>query len=199
MPDTGSLRGDLRAIFSQLCHHAGETPMGHVLPQMIAASRMNPEMRVVVQSSSSPSAAARRGPCWSGPSPRGELPADTDFDLLSDLLAGPFFYRILVTDAPVDDQLVDAVLDVVLAGAGAEKARRRLSRRGETAPSWTSRPAGPPTTTSPRSAIADGRAFGMPYTDQDIEDRRLILDLSRFLLAVDGSEIVGITGDYRCR
>ena len=46
-------------------------------------------------------------------------------------------------------------------------------------------------------ATADGRAFGMPYTEQDIEDRRLVLDLSRFLLAVDDTEIVGITGDYR--
>ena len=44
--------------------------------------------------------------------------------------------------------------------------------------------------------LADGRAFGNQYTDQDVEDRRLILDLSRFLLALDGREVVGITGDY---
>jgi AcrR family transcriptional regulator len=122
VPDTGSLRGDLRAIYSHLCHHAGETPMGHVLPQMIAAARMNPE----IGSSFSDYVAERRRPTravFERAVARGELPADTDFDLLSDLFAGPFFYRILVTDAPVDDQLVEAVLDVVLAGA--EKARRR--------------------------------------------------------------------------
>jgi len=115
VPDTGSLRGDLRAIFTQLCHHAGETPMGHVLPQMIAASRMNPEMRAsfveFVTDRRRPTRAVLERAVA-----KGELAADTDFDLLSDLLAGPFFYRILMSDAPVDDQLVDDALDIVLAG-----------------------------------------------------------------------------------
>ena len=90
--------------------------MGHVLPQMIAASRMNPEMRA----SFVEFVADRRRPTRAvleRAVATGELPADTDFDLLGDLLAGPFFYRILMTDGAVDDQLVDDVLGIVLAGA----------------------------------------------------------------------------------
>lgn len=49
----------------------------------------------------------------------------------------------------------------------------------------------------PAIALADGRAFGEQYTAEDMEDRRIVLDLSRFLLAVDDGEIVGITGDFQ--
>ena len=39
---------------------------------------------------------------------RGELPADTDVDLLVDLVLGPFFYRRLLTGATLDQAFADA-------------------------------------------------------------------------------------------
>ena len=116
VPDTGSLRGDLRAIFTQLCHHAGRDADG---------ARPAPDDRRLTDEPGDASVVrrVRRRPA---PPERavleravatGELPADADFDLLGDLLAGPFFYRILMTDSAVDDQLVDDVLGIVLAGA----------------------------------------------------------------------------------
>jgi predicted acetyltransferase len=43
---------------------------------------------------------------------------------------------------------------------------------------------------------ADGRGFGFHYTEQAVQDGIPTLDPERFLLAVDGAEIVGVTGSY---
>lgn len=42
----------------------------------------------------------------------------------------------------------------------------------------------------------DGRNFGFSYSAEDIEERKPILELSRFRLACDGAEVVGIAGSY---
>lgn len=51
----------------------------------------------------------------------------------------------------------------------------------------------------PAMARADGRGFGVHYSDQDIADLRLILDPERFLLACAGDDVVGVIGDYPFR
>ncbi len=43
---------------------------------------------------------------------------------------------------------------------------------------------------------ADGRGFGFHYTEQARADAVPTLDPARFLIAVDGAEIVGVTGSY---
>jgi len=42
----------------------------------------------------------------------------------------------------------------------------------------------------------DGRAFGFTYSEQDRDDRRPTMDLTRFRIACDGPEIVGIAGTF---
>jgi predicted acetyltransferase len=48
----------------------------------------------------------------------------------------------------------------------------------------------------PAIAEADGRAFGVHYSPEDRADQDALLDPSRFLLAHDGDELVGITGSF---
>lgn len=49
----------------------------------------------------------------------------------------------------------------------------------------------------PAIAVADGRAFGTHYDDQDLLDAELTVDLSRFLLACEpDGRIAGVTGDF---
>ena len=45
---------------------------------------------------------------------RGELAADTDVDVVVDLVLGPFYYRHLLTGAPVDRDFAHRVVDVAL-------------------------------------------------------------------------------------
>ncbi|MGH4020294.1 MAG: GNAT family N-acetyltransferase [Pseudonocardiaceae bacterium] len=49
----------------------------------------------------------------------------------------------------------------------------------------------------PAMALADGRAFGVHHSEQDLIDIQPVFDPARFLLACDGDgRIVGITGDF---
>jgi predicted acetyltransferase len=48
----------------------------------------------------------------------------------------------------------------------------------------------------PAMFASDSRAFGFTYEPQDIDDRRSIIDLARFQLALDGGAIVGVAGVY---
>ena len=65
-------------------------------------------------------------------------------------------------------------------------------------------PALPPSITLRRStaadlpaiAEADGRAFGLDYTDEHLEEIRALFDPGRHLVAEDGGEIVGVTGSF---
>jgi predicted acetyltransferase len=45
-------------------------------------------------------------------------------------------------------------------------------------------------------ARLDGASFGFQYSEQDLADTQLIVDLDRFLVATEAKRIVGITGDY---
>jgi predicted acetyltransferase len=44
--------------------------------------------------------------------------------------------------------------------------------------------------------LLDGRAFGITYADDEIEDLRQLLELDRQLVAVDGPELVGAAGAW---
>ena len=48
----------------------------------------------------------------------------------------------------------------------------------------------------PALAHADGRAFGFTYTDEGRDDARTIIDLSRFRIACDAGQIVGVVGSF---
>jgi predicted acetyltransferase len=48
----------------------------------------------------------------------------------------------------------------------------------------------------PQICHVDGRAFGFHWTDEEVASERTIHDISRFELALDGKEIVGISAAY---
>jgi hypothetical protein len=60
---------------------------------------------------------------------RGELPAETDTEFLTQLLLAPIFYRSLVLRETVPDDLIVQTIDTVLAGAGHVQARKPSKKR----------------------------------------------------------------------
>ena len=80
---------------------------------MIVARNRDPELAAahrafVAARRAEAAAVVRRG------ADRGEIRADTDADLLVDLVAGPIFYRVLVNDHSLDDHYVDGLVDAAL-------------------------------------------------------------------------------------
>ena len=60
---------------------------------------------------------------------RGELPAETDTEFLTQLLLAPIFYRSLVLRETVPDDLIVRTIDTVLAGAGHLQPRKQIKKR----------------------------------------------------------------------
>lgn len=56
---------------------------------------------------------------------RGELPPDSDLDLILDSLYGPIYMRFLIRHAKLDESFADEICGLVLKGLGASPARRK--------------------------------------------------------------------------
>lgn len=111
--DTGSLSDDLRAYLIELGERMWRGRMSDVLPHLIEVAchdeALQSRLDDYVQYRRAPMLAIlERG------LDRGELPADTDVDVLADVLIGPFVYRRLLTHAPLDADFVDRLLRVAL-------------------------------------------------------------------------------------
>lgn len=111
--DTGSLHDDLRAYLIELGERMWRGRMTDVLPHLIEVACHDEALRSrlddYVQYRRAPMLAIlQRG------LERGELPTDTDIEVLADVLSGPFIYRRLLTHAPLDVAFVDALLAVAL-------------------------------------------------------------------------------------
>jgi AcrR family transcriptional regulator len=114
-PDTGSLRGDLAVMFNAVNHGRPDDVMRRIFPQMIAASKVDPEAHVAYQVFVD----ERRRPLQSilaRAQRRGELSATIDLGLVHDLLVAPLTYRWLVSDGDVGPAVVQGIIDIVLAG-----------------------------------------------------------------------------------
>jgi AcrR family transcriptional regulator len=114
-PDTGSIAEDLVALLTILAHKMRDSPVGSLMAATMAEAAVNPETRAayaefVAERRRIPVAVVTRG------IERGELRADTDADLVVDLLSGPVFLRILMTQGPIDETILRRIVDVVLDG-----------------------------------------------------------------------------------
>jgi AcrR family transcriptional regulator len=114
VPDTGSLRGDVRAMLQSVVDWLTDPRIRAVLPDLIAESDRNPVLAAAVAQH-----VTRPRLTWSRTAldracDRGELAAD-DIDVVLDLLIAPIFWR--VTHArPVDDQYLDRLTQLTIGG-----------------------------------------------------------------------------------
>ena len=125
VPDTGSLRGDVLAVLTELVRRSRASGASLFTVLVDAAERdaeLAAHRHAFVRARRRPLVCALQAGIA-----RGELPPSTDVDLLADLLAAPLFYRRFVSRSPVDERTAEAVVDTVLAhavgacGAGADE------------------------------------------------------------------------------
>jgi AcrR family transcriptional regulator len=117
-PDTGNLRDDLAVVLGSIEDPLNDIDLQRVFPQMIAASKVNPDVadayrEFIAQRRAPLQAVLRRA------MDRGEIDPSCDLDLVHDLLVAPLLYRWLVTDAPIDDALIRGIIHVVTTGIAA--------------------------------------------------------------------------------
>lgn len=115
--DSGSLRDDIVAMLTALGAKMRDTAAGRIIPGVVAEASIDPAMKDVLAGFMAdrrehPREVVRRG------IERGELPADTDVELLLDLLGGTVIYRELVACRPTDERYNARLVDHVLRAFG---------------------------------------------------------------------------------
>ncbi len=110
IPDTGSLRGDLEAILSNIAHLLQTANWTSVLPSIVDAAERDPDFAEIHSRIQRGHAAPLRA-VLERAADRGELPADTDVPTIVAALLGPLFYRRWFSREPIDDAFVTAIVD----------------------------------------------------------------------------------------
>ena len=117
-PDTGSIAGALVALIDLLHTSLTKTPLGRVLPGLVAEMAADPDLAasyrgLVIE----PTRMLWRAAVEAGIA-RGNLVADTNVELVLDVLAGPLYVRVLITGDTIDPGFARAGVDLVLARYG---------------------------------------------------------------------------------
>jgi AcrR family transcriptional regulator len=114
LPDTGSLRGDLTAALRTWMRLVTRTPVGRVLRGLLAEAQRDPALaaawteRVIGPVRAEHRIIVRRAIA------RGEVPAETDPDVVMDLLYGSAYHRLLQGHLPLSDRFVAQVVDMIM-------------------------------------------------------------------------------------
>jgi AcrR family transcriptional regulator len=115
--DTGTLRGDLTNSLRNLQHLLDDPILGAVTRMLVVDAIQNEELARMHTEFVAHRRAATREQLRRAIT-RGELQPDIDLERAMDSLAGPIFYRHLVSRKPVDDEYIDAHVDDFIARYG---------------------------------------------------------------------------------
>lgn len=118
IPDTGTIRGDLRQLLKAIAPFIDNPSARENIRALIAGAVRSTDARDVV------------GQVWKArfalgaaviarAVERGELRADIPPETLLDVFVGPLYVRLLLTGDPIDNEFVDHVIDVGLHGTAA--------------------------------------------------------------------------------
>jgi AcrR family transcriptional regulator len=117
-PDTGSIETDLltlgRTLADQLNGGVGRQIAAVVLTAGLRSAQLRDATRCYFDQQ-----AARAAPVVAQAIDRGELPANTDTNVLLTTFRAPLFYRMVTTGDPIDDDLIAQTTRVTLAAARA--------------------------------------------------------------------------------
>lgn len=114
--DSGTLRGDLERYFDQLIVRYRTSKLSDVVPHLLEASFYDASLRVELELYMRERQKPLRDILERG-AERGELgrfSSAGDIDLLVSAFLGPFVYRNMISHEPLDDDLVDRLLDLML-------------------------------------------------------------------------------------
>jgi AcrR family transcriptional regulator len=112
---TGSLRDDLLAIARALITKFTETPLGKVMCTVTEAASRDPLLgRLMAQFRDERRAVTMQ--VLARAQARGEIRDGVDLDLAAQMLVGPIFFRLMVTQEPLDAALAEQIVDLILPG-----------------------------------------------------------------------------------
>src|SRR5260370_5816779 len=115
LPDTGTLRGDLLTALQAWIRSVTQTSAGPMLSGLIAEAQQDRTLAAAWRDRVVEVVRAQHAVMLDRAISRGEIPADTDKDVVLDLLYGPAYHRLLHGHRPLTDQFARRVVDLIVA------------------------------------------------------------------------------------
>ena len=114
LPDTGSLRGDLLALY-KLYARTLDTPGGPIIPGLVAEAMHNAELATIMERYTDQRRTVAIG-VFTRAVDRGEMRPGMDPGMLIDLFSGYFWYLKLIRRKRAKGDVAEAFVDVFLEG-----------------------------------------------------------------------------------
>ncbi|MGP4000105.1 TetR/AcrR family transcriptional regulator [Streptomyces sp. 8N706] len=121
-PDTGSLRGDLRALLGSTAQALRHPLASQIVPDLLAEAARNGEIAHTLQSALIKAQESVGGAIVRSAVARGELPEDTDVRFALDTVIGPLYWRLAVVRTPLPDRYLDRLARTAAAVLEADRA-----------------------------------------------------------------------------
>jgi AcrR family transcriptional regulator len=115
IPGHANLDRDLRDHLGQLTVFLTASHAGAVFCALAGQAQQDPALRARFQAEVVAPQRERDQAPFRLASERGELPGNTDIGLAADMVAGPVYYRVLITRERVTPHFTDALVDSYLA------------------------------------------------------------------------------------
>jgi AcrR family transcriptional regulator len=124
VPDTGSTRADLLALLREAVRVYSSPVAARAMPRLVEAMSRDPALAHAVRDGFLAGRRAALRAVLERGIDRSDLRPDLDLELALDVLGGPLFYRLLITGGPIDEQLAQGIVDLILRGLAPARTRR---------------------------------------------------------------------------
>lgn len=119
---TGEIRADLREQFLRSSRALSSPPIGPIYRAVIAEAQADAALRTTLHERFLATVEQRTLERVLLAQRNGELIPDVDLTIPAELLAGALYYRWLLTARPVDEQVIDGLIDLFLSAYSARRA-----------------------------------------------------------------------------
>ena len=119
VPDTGTLRGDLVALITQLREVLRHPLASRIIPAVAAEAGRDAELELVLRATVEGPRRASIAAIMHRAISRGELPPDCDVELALDLVAGPAYWILVVRRRDLDEATIERLANGLVVAAAA--------------------------------------------------------------------------------
>jgi AcrR family transcriptional regulator len=117
IPDSDSTEQDLLVLMREaVAFYRGGSLAAKLMPSIVDGMSRNEELAAIARDRFLTRRRAALRVVFERGIERGDLRRDLDIEFALDILAGPLFYRLLITGGPIDDGLAQAVVELILRG-----------------------------------------------------------------------------------
>ncbi|MFI6517894.1 TetR/AcrR family transcriptional regulator [Spirillospora sp. NPDC050679] len=114
--DTGDLLADLREVMVKAAELLGRPPWGPLYQDLIGEAQHDPAVAAALNERFIQPQTADTLALLKRAQERGQIAPDYDVDLAMEILSGPLYFRLLITQQPLTRDYLDGVLKAVFNG-----------------------------------------------------------------------------------